>query len=107
MYDEYFGKADAEQESLGHLTDYFFSKKSFEELKTDNLDSGKCVVVGVKGSGKTHICKWLQQDYKDSRIGWKFEISDGISVLQIPGKSHSDSGTCRTVKRRKSLATIL
>jgi hypothetical protein len=77
---EYFGKSDAGQEDLEKLAEYFYSLKLLDNLKMDEKLKGECVLVGVRGSGKTAICRTIERTHQQNGIGWKLDLSDGFPV---------------------------
>lgn len=77
---EFFGKRDAEEEDAGNLSKYFYRLGLLDELKTNKKSKGACIVVGVKGSGKTAICRTVEKSHQKSGITWKLKLADGFSV---------------------------
>jgi hypothetical protein len=53
----FFGFDDAAEEK--DLTTLFIRTPEFEEIKIDRKDQGTCVITGLKGTGKTAICRYL------------------------------------------------
>jgi hypothetical protein len=78
--EEYFGKRDAEQEDAESLAKYFYPLDLLDKVKESGKSKGVCIVVGVKGSGKTAICRWLEMSHIQTGIGLRLKISDGFSV---------------------------
>ena len=93
---EFFGKSDAGQEDLEKLAEYFYSLKLLDNLKINDKSAGECILVGVRGSGKTAICRTIERSHQKKGIGWKLDLSDGFSV-QADGKLSSYYSSFLTV----------
>ena len=79
-YESFFGKRDAGQENPNQLIQYYHRQEELERLKSEDKAEGACVIAGVKGSGKTAICKVIEYEQSQYGIGWTLNISDGFSV---------------------------
>ncbi|NLJ49553.1 MAG: hypothetical protein GX428_08215 [Candidatus Atribacteria bacterium] len=78
--EEFFGKRDAGQENSETLAKYFLRMDLVSNIKSDNKSIGKCIIVGVKGSGKTALCRNIQMECDKNGVGWRLELSDGFPV---------------------------
>src|SRR6266498_2018601 len=78
--DEFFGKRDADEEDTDNLSKYFYHLGLLDKLKTDNKAKGASIVVGVKGSGKTAICRTIERTHQKNGITWKLRLADGFPV---------------------------
>ncbi len=86
-YESFFGKRDAGQEDPKQLVQYYQQPDELDRLKTEEKAQGACIVVGVKGSGKTAICKVIEYNQLQFGIGWTLDISDGFSVENVSKQS--------------------
>lgn len=71
---DYFGQLDASTESKERLAEYFYDIN--RGLKLDGKEDGYFIVIGVKGSGKTAICRFVQDNHESDCIVWKLDFSD-------------------------------
>lgn len=79
-YDEYFGKRDAEQENAIDLAKFFYRPNLLDRIKINSKSQGNCIIVGVKGSGKTAICKSIENSADKKGIVLKLERADGFQI---------------------------
>lgn len=89
-WEGYFGHPDASQDSPADVASVHTSR-DFERagrLKSHKQEDGKCIVVGIKGSGKTALRKMLEND-KDALI-WSLDAQHSYLSVDpdvIRGKS--------------------
>lgn len=73
----YFGHSDANDEKS--LSQFFYRSSLFDALKKGDREEGKFVIHGIKGSGKSAMCKMLQEE-NASRIVCKVDKAFSVDV---------------------------
>jgi hypothetical protein len=77
MVSNYFGYSDASDDE--DLYKYFYRTPLFDQIKKGNKASGKFLVHGIKGAGKTAICNKIQAE-NASQLVRKIDKSFGFDV---------------------------
>lgn len=79
-YRTFFGKRDADREDTSRLINYYYELDAVRSFKFNTKEDAPFLAVGVKGSGKTAICRWIEDKYSDDSIVWKLKQTDGWEV---------------------------
>jgi len=78
MEKAYFGFSDATNETDQNIIDYFYASKLYRNnLKRGDRESGICVVVGPKASGKTHVRRMIDLE-NSHQLVWSIDRSQGF-----------------------------
>jgi hypothetical protein len=76
-FSHYFGYIDADDDP--DLSKYFYRAPLFEQIKKGDKNEGKFVIHGIKGAGKTAICRMLAEA-NASKIVCRIDKSFGFEV---------------------------
>jgi hypothetical protein len=88
MIESYFGLPDSAHEDPSNiLSDHVL--RSFEDsIKCDDRTTGKQVIVGIKGSGKTELRRYLEK--KKKKPSWNIDVDNthlNIDPVVLKGRS--------------------
>ena len=89
-YDYYFGHPDAgAAESSKELEDTYLPRKVDDLIKVRGRESGKTIIVGIKGSGKTAIRRHIEAKDPEAVV-WNLDVDNSymdVDASKIKAKS--------------------